>query len=223
MTRPRPARPLSRAETRSDAIVHAAGLLAALVAVPVLLTLAALWHGNVAAFAAAGIYGAALLAMLTCSAAYHHLPRPDWRPFMLRLDHAAIYIKIAGTYTPFALLSGGAGSGLVAGLWATAAAGCGLQLIGGGRTRWPGFALYLGMGWAGLLAGWTLFDTLSPAVMALIVTGGVIYTLGVAFFLWETLPFNIAIWHGFVLAASVLFFVAVALHMAQTAPGIAAT
>ena len=213
-------RALSRAETRGDAIVHATGLLAALIGVPVLLTLAALWHGSATAFAAAAIYSAALLAMLGCSFAYHHLPRPAWRPVLLRLDHSAIYVKIAGTYTPFALLSGGAGSGLVAGLWATAAAGCGLQVLSGGRTRWAGFALYLGMGWAGLLAGWALFDTLSPAVMALIVAGGVIYTLGVAFFLWEALPFNVAIWHGFVLAASVLFFIAVTLHMAQTAPAL---
>lgn len=213
----------SRAETLGDAFVHATGLLAALIGVPILLTLAALWHGNAAALAAAGIYGAALLAMLVCSAAYHHLPRPHLRPLLLRLDHSAIYIKIAGTYTPFALQSGGAGSGLVTGLWGAAAAGCGMQMLSGGRTRWPGFALYLAMGWAGLLAGWALFDTLSPAVMALIVAGGVIYTLGVAFFLWENLPFNIAIWHGFVLAASVLLFVAVALHMAQTAPSIAPT
>lgn len=218
MTQPQTPRPHSRAETRGDVIVHAAGLLAALVGVPVLLTLAVLWHGSATALAAAGIYGAALLAMLGCSAAYHHLPRPRWRPLLLRLDHAAIYVKIAGTYTPFALLSGGAGSGLIAGLWGAAAAGCGLQMLAPGRTRWPGFALYLGMGWAGLLLGWALFDTLSPAVMALIVAGGVIYTLGVAFFLWESLPFNIAIWHGFVLAASALFFVAVTLHMAQTAP-----
>lgn len=216
-------RPYSRAEALGDAIVHAAGLLAALIGVPILITLAALWHGNATALAAAGVYGAALLAMLGCSAAYHHLPRPHLRPLLLRLDHSAIYIKIAGTYTPFALLSGGAGSGLVMGLWGAAAAGCGLQMLSGGRTRWAGFALYLGMGWAGLLAGWALFDTLSPAVMGLIVTGGVIYTLGVAFFLWENLPFNVAIWHGFVLAASVLFFVAVTLHMAQTAPGIVPT
>jgi len=209
----------SRAESRGDAIIHAAGILAALVGVPVLVTLAAVWHGSATALAGVGIYGAALLAMLGCSFAYHHLPRPAWKPMLLRLDHSAIYVKIAGTYTPFALLSGGAGAGLVAGLWGAAVAGCGLQMLSSGRTRWPGFALYLGMGWAGLLAGWTLFDTLSPAVMALIVTGGVIYTLGVAFFLWERLPFNVAIWHGFVLAASALFFVAVALHMAHTAPG----
>jgi hemolysin III len=219
---PTPTLAPSRAETLGDAIVHAMGLLAALIGVPVLVTLAAVWHGSVTALAAVGIYGAALLAMLGCSFAYHHLPRPSWKPILLRLDHSAIYVKIAGTYTPFALLSGGAGTGLVAGLWGAAVAGCGLHVFAHGRARWPGFALYLVMGWAGLLAGWTLFDTLSPAVMGLIVAGGVIYTLGTAFFLWERLPFNTAIWHGFVLAASALFFVAVTLHMAQTAPGIVA-
>lgn len=203
-----------------DALVHGIGLVAAGVAVPVLILLAALWHGTATALLATGIYSAALIAMLVCSALYHHLPRPSWKPWLLRLDHSAIYVKIAGTYTPFAILSGGAGGGLVAGLWGAAVAGCGVQMMFSGRTRWPGFALYLGMGWAGLLAGWALFDTLSPAVMGLIVTGGVIYTLGVAFFLWERLPFNTAIWHGFVLTASALFFVAVTLHMAHTAPPI---
>ncbi len=217
-----PASTPSRAETLGDAIVHAAGLLAAVIGVPVLVTLAAVWHGSAAALAAVGIYGAALLAMLGASFAYHHLPRPGWKPMLLRLDHSAIYVKIAGTYTPFALLSGGAGTGLVAGLWGAAVAGCGMQMLSSGRTRWPGFVLYLGMGWAGLVAGWALFDTLTPVVMGLIVAGGVIYTLGVAVFLWERLPFHTAIWHGFVLAASAIFFVAVTLHMAQTAPGAAA-
>ncbi|PWR03867.1 Hly-III family protein [Meridianimarinicoccus roseus] len=211
----------SRAETLGDAAVHLVGLAAALVAVPVLVTLAAQWHGNVTALLATGIYGATLIAMLVCSALYHHMPRPDWKPWLLRLDHSAIYLKIAGTYTPFALLSGGAGGGLVAGLWGAAVAGCGLHVFALGRARWPGFALYLGMGWAGLVLGWSLFATLSPAVLALIVAGGVIYTIGTAFFLWENLPFHTAIWHGFVLLASVLFFVAVTLHLSDTALGTA--
>jgi hemolysin III len=207
----------TRAERISDALVHAAGLVAAVAAVPVLLTLAVVWHGNMTAYLATGIYGATLLAMLVCSTLYHHLPRPTWKPVLLKLDHSAIYIKIAGTYTPFALLSGGTGAGLVAGLWGAALAGCGLHVFARNRARWPGFVLYLAMGWAGLVLGWSLFETLSPGVLTLIVVGGVVYTAGTIFFLWENLPFNTAIWHGFVVLASGLLFSAVALHLANTA------
>ena len=207
----------TNAERIGDALVHATGLAAALVAVPVMLILAGLWHGSGTAFMATGIYSATLIAMLLCSALYHHLPRPRWKEILRKLDHSAIYLKIAGTYTPFALLSGGAGGGLVVGLWGAALAGCGLHVFASDRARWPGFLLYLAMGWAGLILGWPLFATLSTPVLALIVAGGLVYTTGTAFFLWETLPFNTAIWHGFVLVATALLFVAVTLHLSDTA------
>jgi len=211
----------SVSELRADAAVHAVGVLAALSGSLVFL-IAMVGEVSAGVFAAVTIYLATLLFSIGISAAYNVWPVSRIKWMLRRLDHSAIYVKIAGTYTPFALLSGGAGTGLVAGLWGAAVAGCGMQMLSSGRTRWPGFVLYLGMGWAGLVAGWALFDTLTPVVMGLIVAGGVIYTLGVAVFLWERLPFHTAIWHGFVLAASAIFFVAVTLHMAQTAPGAAA-
>lgn len=207
----------SRAEKLSDAVVHVAGIIAALGAVPVLITLTTLWRGDGAALLGVAVYGATLIAMILCSALYHMVPHPDWSGLLRRLDHSAIYLKIAGTYTPFAALSGGTGLGLVTGLWGAALAGVSLWIFAPGRFRWLALGLYLAMGWAGLALGGALFETLSPAVFGLIVAGGLIYTVGVVFFLSEALPFHNTIWHVFVLAASIVFFVAVTLHLVQTA------
>lgn len=208
----------SRAEKLSDAVVHVTGLAAAIAGVPVLITLAVIWRGDVPALIAVVIYGAALIAMILCSALYHMVPHPDWRELLRRLDHSAIYLKIAGTYTPFAALSGGSTLALLSGLWGAAFAGVSLWIFAPGRFRWAAFALYLAMGWAGVLLGWTMFEAMSPPVLWLVVAGGLTYTIGTFFFLSEALPFHNTIWHVFVLAATVVFFVAVTLHLAQTAP-----
>lgn len=208
----------SRAERLSDAVVHVIGVAGMVAAVPVLITLTAIWRGDLPAVVGIVVYGVTLIAMLLCSALYHMVPHPDWKGVLRRLDHSAIYFKIAGTYTPFALLSGGHGAVLVTGLWGAALAGSGLKVFAPGRFRWLGLALYLGMGWAGLLAGQPIFSELSAPVLALVIAGGLLYTFGVVFFLWEVLPFHNTIWHIFVLAASTVFFVAVFLHLAQTSP-----
>ena len=213
---PRPEEAYSRAERLSDAGVHVAGLVAVAVGVPALVTLAVGLRGDLPAVLGAAVYGATLFAMILCSALYHMVPRPGWKGVLRRLDHSAIYWKIAGTYTPFTVLSG-QGAGLLAGLWGAAAFGTALRVFAAGRFRWLALSLYLAMGWAGLVAGWPMLETLSGSVLALIVTGGVLYTVGMVFFLLESLPFHNTIWHGFVLAASLLFFVAVTLHLVETA------
>ncbi|MCA8881205.1 MAG: hemolysin III family protein [Rhodobacteraceae bacterium] len=205
----------SRAEKLSDAVVHVAGLASALMAVPVLVTLTAFWRGDAPALFGVAIYGAALIGMILCSALYHMVPHPQWKGLLRRLDHSAIYLKIAGTYTPFAFLSG-VGAGLVTGLWSAALAGIALWIFAPGRFRWLAFSLYLGMGWVGLVLGWPLFSTMSWPVLGLVIAGGVTYTVGTAFYLLEAIPFHNTIWHVFVLAASVVFFVAVTLHLAET-------
>lgn len=209
--------PYSRAERLSDAVVHVTGLAAVAVGVPVLVVLAIVFRGDGAAILGITIYGLALFAMIGFSALYHMVQHPDWTPILRRLDHSAIYWKIAGTYTPFTLLSGGHGAGLLAGLWAAAMAGTGLRVLAPYRFRAVNLALYPAMGWAGAVAGWSLFATLSPVVMGLIVAGGVLYTVGMVFHLWERLPYHNTIWHVFVLVASMLFFAAVATHVIDTA------
>ncbi|MWD27756.1 Hly-III family protein [Aquicoccus sp. SCR17] len=205
----------SRAERLSDAVVHVIGLVLVLVSVPVLITLAAMLRGDGAAIAGTVIYGVTFLAMILCSALYNMIPSKAWGALLQRLDHSAIYWKIAGTYTPFTLLSG-QGAWLLGGLWTAALAGTGLKVIVGDRYRWAALSLYLAMGWAGVVAGWPLFATFSGPVLTLVALGGLLYTGGVAFYLWERLPFHNTIWHVFVLVASLLFFAAVTTHLVVT-------
>lgn len=203
-----PLRLYSRAEYLSDAAVHVAGLALAAGAVPVLIVLTALLRGDAASVAGVSVYGGALALMILCSALYNLIPRPDWGWLLRRLDHSAIYLKIAGTYTAFIAVSG-QGVGLLLGLWGAALAGVGLKILSPARFRWAALALYLGMGWAGVLAGGAVFGALSSPVVALMTVGGVLYTAGVAFYLWDRLPFHNTIWHVFVLAATGVFYAAV--------------
>jgi hemolysin III len=207
-TAPPPPRPYTRAEYVSDAAVHVAGLTLAVMAVPALVVTAALVRGDAPSLIGTSIYGAALILMLGCSALYNMVRRPDWSGVLKRLDHSAIYMKIAGTYTPFTLISG-QGLALTAGLWGAACLGILLKVAAPHRFRWAGLALYLGMGWAGVVAGGALLAALPVPVVVLMILGGLLYTSGVVFYLWDRLPFHNTIWHVFVLAASVAFYAAV--------------
>ena len=204
----------ARAEYISDAVVHVTGLALALMAVPALVVAAALLRGDASALVGTAVYGTALILMLGCSALYNMILRPDWSWLLKRLDHSAIYMKIAGTYTPFTLITG-QGLALTAGLWGAALLGVILKVADPHRFRWAGLALYLGMGWAGVVAGGALLAALPGPVVALMVAGGLLYTVGVVFYLWERLPFHNTIWHVFVLAASAVFFAAVAVLLAS--------
>jgi hemolysin III len=198
----------SRAERLSDAVVHVAGLVLVLMAVPVLIVVTAILRGDAPSVLGVSIYGATMLAMIACSALYNLTPGTARAWLYRRLDHSAIYIKIAGTYTPFTLISGH-GLALTAGVWGAAALGVALKLASPDRFRWAALALYLGMGWAGVVAGQALIAALPTPVLVLMVVGGLLYTAGVAFYLWERLPFHITIWHIFVLTATFVFYAAV--------------
>lgn len=205
----RPPRPAySRAERVSDAVIHVAGLVAVAGAVPALIVLTALTRGDAISVAASSVYGISFLLMILASALYNLMPGSAWSGVLRRLDHSAIYLKIAGTYTPFVALSGH-GIGLAAGLWGAALAGTSLKLISPTRFRRVALALYLGMGWVGLAAGGALLGALPVPVVILMLTGGGLYTVGVGFYLWERLPFHYTIWHGLVLTASLVFYAAV--------------
>ena len=206
----------SGAEHMSDVVVHLVALVAALAGVPVLIALAVIWHGNVSAVTAISVYGVTLIAMIGCSALYNAFPRAGLSWLYQRLDHAAIYFKIAGTYTPFTLLSG-QGGWLLTGLWGAALAGSGLRAFASGRWKWVAFGLYLAMGWAAVLVGWPMLAALSAPVLGLMLTGGILYTVGTVFLLWERLPFHNTIWHVFVMSATAVFFVAVTLHLSDSA------
>lgn len=215
MARP-PRTAYSRAEILSDTIVHISGVVVMAVAVPVLIGLA-IWRGaGPAEVTAVTIYGVTLIAMLGFSALYNTVGQRRWHGLLRRLDHSAIYAKIAGTYTPFVLIPGAHAGWLLAGIWSAALAGMGLKLVSPARLRWLALALYMGMGWAGVIAGGSFFAALSPAVIALIAIGGVIYTAGVAFYLMNRMPFHYTLWHVFVLTASIVFYAAVTTLVLQT-------
>ena len=164
-----------------------------------------------AATVSLAIYGLSLLAMLGFSAAYHLLPAPAWKGVLQRLDHAAIFVKIAGTYTPFAWIKIGGLSGyaLLGSVWGIALLGAAGKLLFNRHWKGLDIALYLALGWAGLAALNPLIASLTPKVLALLAIGGVLYSVGVIFHLWESLKYQNAIWHAFVLAATCFHFSAV--------------
>ncbi|MCG7521200.1 hemolysin III family protein [Ruegeria sp. Ofav3-42] len=204
----------SRAERVSDGVVHLLGLTAAVVAVPILIVLTALYRSESAAVVGASVYGVTLILMLTFSALYNMVQSEKWADLLRKLDHSGIYVKIAGTYTPFILLSGAQMPGLMIGLWSSATLGSILKMVDPHRFRWLGLALYVLMGWAAIWAGQSLLADLSQPVVVLMITGGIVYTVGIAFYLLDWLPFHNTIWHVFVLTGSVLFFLAVSFRIA---------
>lgn len=206
----------SRAEYLSDAAIHVAGIGFALIAGPIAVALAASRAGDVATVGAVGLYAVTLLAMLSFSALYNIVQSPRWTDRLRRLDQSAIYLKIAGTYTPFVILFPGS-PGFLAGIWAVAGAGVALILFSARKHTLVAIVLYLALGWAAVLFGQPLITGLSPAGSLLLVCGGVLYSAGVAFLLWHRLPFHNTIWHVFVLAATCLCYAAIIVELLRGA------
>ena len=162
---------------------------------------------------ALAVYGLALVATFSFSAGYHLVLRQHTRlkEWLRRLDHAAIFLMIAGTYTPFVLIKMNTawGLALLAVVWTIAVIGSVLQLVAPRSLRNLSIPLYLVQGWAVLAALEPLMAALPGGVLTLLMLGGVLYTVGVAFHLWERLPYQNAIWHGFVLSGASCHFAAV--------------
>lgn len=214
-------RAYGRSELLSDAVVHVLGLAAAVLAVPALIVVAVIWNGSGPVVASVSVYGAALFAMLLFSALYNMVPAGSWTAVLRRLDHSAIYFKIAGTFTPFAVLSGGTGGHFLASLWGAALAGVSLRVFAPERLRWLALGLYLAMGWVGALAGGAMLADVSGPVFKMMLAGGLIYTAGFPVYLAKRLPFQNAVWHVFVLAGSALFFIAVWLRLKEVSLSLA--
>lgn len=200
----------TRNERLTDGVIHVLGVTGSTAAVAVLLA-AVIPTRDPLSILIAITYGACLIAMLWLSAAYNLVSHPVWKDRVRRYDHAAIFLLIAGTYTPFALIAigGGMGYGLLALVWILALAGMLLKLLRPGRAERTSVIMYLVLGWIGLPAVGLLFLSVSMSVLVLLGTGGFLYTVGVAFHLWESLPYQNAVWHGFVLAGASCHFVAV--------------
>lgn len=208
-------RPYDRAELFSDALVHIAGLILAVVAVPVLITMTAVLRGDATGIVAVSIYGVTLITMLSASLAYNHISEPRWQDALRRMDLSAIYLKIAGTVTPFGLLSG-TGNTFLAAMWTAAVVATATTFLRRRRSTALSVGIGLTMGWAVVVGGGEVIATTTWPVFGLMLTGGLIYSLGTPFLLLERIRFHNAIWHGFVVTASVVYFVAVTWHMVAT-------
>ncbi|NNF70785.1 MAG: Hly-III family protein [Rhodobacteraceae bacterium] len=203
----------SRAEDLSDAIIHISGITAALIGGPILITLAAIWFGSWSVVTATTVYVVCLVLMLTCSALYNMVNRPGLKDCLRRIDQSAIYMKIAGTYTPFVALAGTHAGWFLAGIWSVAIGGASLILFAPARFRLIAIVLYLALGWAGVFWGGPLVSNLSAGGSILLLIGGCLYTAGVAFLLWERLPFHNTIWHVFVLAGTAVCYAALVVEL----------
>ncbi|MEI7514701.1 MAG: hemolysin III family protein [Betaproteobacteria bacterium] len=197
-------------EEIANAVSHGVALVAAIATVPFLIIAASQRHP--AAVVGAAVFGATMVLLYACSTIYHALPPGRGKRVFLTLDHSAIYLFIAGSYTPFALgaLSGPWGWSLFGVVWALAAAGVALKAFQRLSQPWLSTGLYLAMGWLVLVAAVPLVERMPVAGLWWLVAGGLAYTVGVVFFvLDQRLRYAHAVWHGFVAAGTGLHVVAV--------------
>jgi hemolysin III len=195
-------------------VTHGAGIIASIVGGAVLITLAAL-SGSPWQITGAAVFAASLVLLYSASTAYHFARGVVAKRRLRMLDHCAIFILIAGTYTPFTLtvLRGSWGWTLFGIVWGLALAGIVFKLFFIGRFPRVSTAIYIGMGWLIVLAAVPLARALDPAVLTLLVIGGLAYTGGTAFYHSRRVPYAHAVWHLFVLSGSVCHAVAVGLQI----------
>lgn len=201
--------PYSNTETLADGLLHAAGLIAVYAGVKYLMA----HDASPAVIVYAILAGFAFVA----SAVYHMTPWDRMRPVLRRIDHAAIYLKIAGTYTPLALMLGsGFSYAVLVIVWVISVLGALAKLTIWGASGRGSLAVYLGLGWVSVLLACPIALQLGTFVFGCIATGGVLYTLGCLVFARPSFRFQNPIWHGFVLSASACCFMAVAATQSQS-------
>lgn len=203
-------------EELANSISHGLGLALAVVGLPFLIQDALRQGGGVAVFSAS-VFGATAILLYLASTLYHSVPHRRIKAMLLRLDYSAIYLFIAGTYTPIALgvVRGAWGWGLFAVIWTMALAGVIFKLIVGDRFHRLSTLLYVAMGWTGLLAIEPLWRHMSASGLLWLLAGGLAYCVGVVFFmLQERLRYCHFVWHLFVLGGTACHFFAVLLHAA---------
>ncbi|MDQ3996288.1 MAG: hemolysin III family protein [Gemmatimonadota bacterium] len=203
-------RPQSVGEEIANSVTHGVGLVLSVAALA-FLVMATAATGDPWRVTAASVYGTTLVLLYATSTLYHALPGRRVKAVFQRLDHAAIYLLIAGTYTPFVLvpLRGGWGWSLLGVVWGLGVLGVVFKSVFGIRLAALSTVLYLGMGWLVVIAAAPLATRLPSAGLQWLVAGGVLYTLGVLFFAWDRIRYLHAVWHLFVLAGSAAHFCAV--------------
>jgi len=205
----------TRREEIAHAVSHGVGALLSVAGLVWLSILAAV-HGSVLHVVTCTVFGAALTMVYVCSTLYHLCCTSPRKQLLRVLDHCSIYVLIAATYAPFALvlLQGAWGWTLFGMAWGTAVVGIGVKLTPGLRDREGlSVASYLIAGWLALIAIRPMLAALDAGALWLIALGGVAYTVGVGFYLWHRLPYNHLIWHVFVLIGSALHFCGVLFYV----------
>jgi hemolysin III len=203
----------SHREEVASLLTHALGVVLSVVGLSLMLWLS---DGDVLKMLASAVFGVSLILLYTSSTLYHFFTSPQWKALFQKLDHACIYLLIAGSYTPVTLITlrGAAGWSLFGIVWALALIGVTIKLFWSGKKdHWISTTLYLAMGWLILFAIKPLNQALPSAGVWLLVAGGFSYSFGIVFYAWHKLPFNHAIWHLFVLGGSVCHLLAVILHV----------
>jgi hemolysin III len=200
----------SKTEELLNRMTHGVGALASIIGVVALISLACQQH-DIYRIVSASMYGGAMITFYCLSTAYHSVHSPSVRYLFRILDHASIYLMIAGSYTPFALvtLRGPWGWTLFGTVWGLGTVGAVMKIFTTHRLRYIGPILYIALGWIVVIALKPLSAALPHNGLVLLFAGGVAYTAGVIFYLWDRLPYNHAIWHLFVLTGSVCHYCAI--------------
>lgn len=200
----------SIAEELANSISHGLGIVLAIVGLAVLVGFAAA-YGSAKHIVGVSVFGLSMILLYTASTLYHSVTNVKAKEVLRTLDHSAIYLLIAGTYTPFCLvnLEGVWGWSVFAAIWTLALVGIVSRVWLGRKSSKVSVAIYLLMGWFIVIAFKPLMESISSLGLILLISGGVCYSAGVLFYVWRRLPFHHAIWHIFVLGGTVLHFFAV--------------
>lgn len=204
----------SAAEEVANVATHAVGALLSVVGLTVLVVLAAKF-GTAVHVVTSAVFGVMMVFLYTASSVYHAVTSARAKHVAKIVDHAGIYLLIAGTYTPFTLvtLAGPWGKGLFIAVWALALVGISLEAFWVYRPKWLSAVVFLAMGWMVMLASGQLFAALAPNGLRLLMAGGLFYSLGTLFYVMKRVPYMHAVWHGFVLGGTACHFFAVALYV----------
>ncbi len=205
-------------EELANTLTHAAGVAFSIAGLVLLVVRAAI-YGDAWQVVSFSIYGSSLILLYLASTLYHGFRSKRAKELLQIFDHSAIYLLIAGTYTPFLLvtLRGPWGWSLFGTIWGLALIGITFKIIFGTKYEVVSTVFYILMGWVVIIAIKPLLIALPLSGFAWLLAGGLAYTLGVIFFAWEKLPFNHAIWHGFVLAGSLFHFFGIWFYLAPVA------
>jgi hemolysin III len=211
---PKVRRPYTLGEEIANSLTHGLGTGLAIAALVILVAVAVLADDGYK-LAGAVVYGVTLVLQYAASTLYHALPQPRVKHVFKILDHCGIYLLIAGTYTPFCLVTLRDANGwwLLGVIWGLAILGIALEAFWVYRPRWVSALLFLGMGWLVVTSIGPLVDNLAPGGLWLLVAGGLAYTVGTVFYVLERIHYMHAVWHLWVLVGSVLHFLSVLVYV----------